>query len=223
MPDPRFYAKLDVGYFDNPKTADLVETHPRALIFHLRSILYCRQHLTDGQFPVRLVARLACATYCGGQCQGQCDVCASRIAGLVREVDERTYEVHDYLEHQDSAEDIAKRKTAGQRAAAARWGADRNAEGNAKERRGEERSSTRASGTRKKPVRAIPDDWKPTEAHAEYGRENNLDVSSEAFRFRNHAHTHDRRVVNWNAAFTNWLAKARPTEAVARGQQPEGW
>lgn len=161
MADPRFYAKLDVGYFDNPKTADLVETHPRALIFHLRAILYCRQHLTNGRFPVRLVARLACATYCGGQCQGQCDVCASRIAGLVREVDERTYEVHDYLEHQDSAEDIAKRKTAGQRAAAARWGGDGNAEGsakgnapanaegnaegNAKERRGEDIKSTRAN------------------------------------------------------------------------------
>lgn len=76
---------------------------------------------------------------------------------------------------------------------------------------------------RKRPARAIPDDWKPTEAHAEYGRENNLDVSSEAFRFRNHAHTHDRRVVNWNAAFTNWLAKAKPTETATRGQQPEGW
>lgn len=232
MADPRYYAKLDVGYFDNPKTTELLEERPRVLILHLRAITYCRQHLTDGTFPVRLVARLACASYCEGQCEGQCDricdVCMAVQHELFVNVNGKTAEVHDYLKHQDSVEAIEARKMAGKKGAAARWGdgngnAKGNADANAKERRGEERSSTRASGTRKKPVRAIPDDWKPTEAHAEYGRENNLDVSSEAFRFRNHAHTHDRRVVNWNAAFTNWLAKARPTEAVARGQQPEGW
>lgn len=155
MPDPRYYAKLDVGYFDNPKTTDLVETRPQALIFHLRAILYCRQHLTDGQFPVRLVARLACGSHCGSQCEGQCDVCASRIAGLVDRIDDRTYEVHDYLKHQDSGSDVARRKAAGQKAAAKRWDADgnadrnakgnanRNADSNAEERRGEERTNTR--------------------------------------------------------------------------------
>src|SRR5699024_2144086 len=47
MADPRYYAKLDVGYFDNPKTAELLEEHPRVLILHLRAITYCRQHLLE--------------------------------------------------------------------------------------------------------------------------------------------------------------------------------
>lgn len=83
--------------------------------------------------------------------------------------------------------------------------------------------ASRRNDGRKRPARAIPDDWKPTAKHQQYATEESLDLSSEAFRFRNHAHTHDRRVVNWNAAFTNWLAKATPVETVRRGQQPEGW
>ena len=156
MADPRYYAKLDVGYFDNPKTTDLLEANPRALILHLRAITYCRQHLTDGTFPLRLVVRLACASYCGSQCEGQCDVCAAVQCGLFSNVTATTADVHDYLEHQDSAESIKARKLAGKKGADARWGgangnanrnANSNADANAKERRGEERSSTRTRAT----------------------------------------------------------------------------
>lgn len=80
--------------------------------------------------------------------------------------------------------------------------------------------------TRKRPEKPIPDDWQPNDKHAKYATERNLDLAREAFTFRNHAHTHDRRCVNWNAAFTNWLAKAHPSKIAGtgtRGQQPEGW
>ena len=63
---------------------------------------------------------------------------------------------------------------------------------------------------RKRPARPIAKDWMPTAKHQEYADERNLDLTQEAFRFRNHAHQVDRRCVNWNAAFTNWLAKAYP-------------
>jgi len=146
MADPRYYAKLDVGYFDNPKTAELLEEHPRVLILHLRAITYCRQHLLDGTFPLRLVVRMACASYCGSQCEGQCDVCLGVLYGLFSSITATTADVHDYLEHQDSSESVKARKAAGKKGAAARWNgtdrnADRSANGNAKERRGEERSS----------------------------------------------------------------------------------
>ena len=238
MADPRYYAKLDVGYFDNPKTTELLEERPRVLVLHLRAITYCRQHLTDGTFPLRLVVRLACASYCGSQCGSQCDricdVCMAVQSGLFINVNGKTAEVHDYLKHQDSVEAIEARKMAGKKGAAARWGdadsnadrnADRNADANAKERRGEERSSTRANGTRKKNATTIPEDWKPTTQHAQQAEEKGVDLSSEAFRFRNHAISVDRRLVNWNAGFTNWLANAKPDQRTAptRGQQPEGW
>lgn len=236
MADPRYYVKLDVGYFDNPKTSELLEERPRALILHLRAIAYCRQHLTDGDFPIRQVARLACGSHCGSQCDGQCDFCAGVQCGLFVRVDDRTGRVHDYLEHQDSAEDISRRRTAAKRGAAARWdaksnagsNADRNADrnaksnagSNAKERRGEERSSP----VRKRPAHAIPDDWKPTVKHQEYASQNNLDLSTEAFRFRNHAESVDRRLSNWNAGFTNWLSKAKPDRSRSvNDKRPEGW
>lgn len=154
MADSRYFAKLDLGYFENPKVADLVEERPRVLILHLRAILYSREHLTDGRFPIRTVVRLAYASHCGSQCDGQCDYCAAVDAGLFVRINDRHAEVHDYLEHQDSAAKAAERKAAGQAGAAARWGlsedanrnakgnanrnANRNAKGNAEERRGEE-------------------------------------------------------------------------------------
>jgi hypothetical protein len=131
MPDPRHFAKLDLGYFDNPKIAGFLDDRPRVMILHLRAITYCRQHLTDGRFPVRLVVRLACASYCGSHCDGQCDYCAAEHAGLFVRDGDRDALVHDYLEHQDSADQVRARKTAGQSGAAARWGGKSNAKGNA--------------------------------------------------------------------------------------------
>lgn len=34
---------------------------------------------------------------------------------------------------------------------------------------------------------------------------------AEADSFRLHAETHDRHAANWNAAFTTWLKKAKPS------------
>lgn len=89
--------------------------------------------------------------------------------------------------------------------------------------KGSEVKGSEGEGTRKKRAHAIPDTWKPTTTHQKYAEEHNLDLSSEAFRFRNHAHSVDRRLSNWNAGFTNWLSKAKPVETQRRGQQPEGW
>lgn len=65
------------------------------------------------------------------------------------------------------------------------------------------------ASTRKRPARRIPDDWTPTESHWER-RHDGIDVELEAATFRAHAQANDRRCVNWNAAFTQWLLKARP-------------
>lgn len=235
MADPRFYAKIDVGYLTNPKVAELLDEQPGAILTHLAAILYCRQHLTDGIFPIRLVSRIASATYCGSQCESQCDFCAAVNANLLDRIDARQAEVHDYLKHQDSAEKVAKRKDAGQAGAAARWSkkkdadsnANRNADAiattNAEERRGEERTSS----TRKRAKHALPDDWKPNTKHQDYANENGVDLSSEAFRFRNHAHANDRRQVDWDAAFRMWLSKAVDFAPPKPKQRPvgipEGW
>lgn len=61
----------------------------------------------------------------------------------------------------------------------------------------------------------IPKDWVPTAEHITRAKSSNVDVYSEAENFRLHAETHDRRAVNWNAAFTTWLKKSKPAPADA--------
>jgi hypothetical protein len=51
-------------------------------------------------------------------------------------------------------------------------------------------------------------------------------LSTEAFRFRNHAIANDRRQANWDAAFNNWLGKAKPDPTQGGtivDRRPEAW
>lgn len=63
----------------------------------------------------------------------------------------------------------------------------------------------------------IPDDWAPTPEHQAKAKELNVDLLREAESFKAHAEAQDRRAVRWNAAFTQWLLKARPSP---RGAAP---
>src|SRR5690625_2645333 len=65
------------------------------------------------------------------------------------------------------------------------------------------------STSKKRPTK-LDDSWKPTESHEQTARENGIDLEREAATFRAYAEAHDRRLVNWNAGFTQWLLKARP-------------
>lgn len=72
-------------------------------------------------------------------------------------------------------------------------------------------------GKRKK-AHALPADWKPTESHIQLARDRGVNLGQEAQAFRWHAEANDRRVVVWNAAFSQWLIKARPGP-VAGGEE----
>lgn len=63
--------------------------------------------------------------------------------------------------------------------------------------------------TPRKPHTQIPHDWQPTDEHRAYATEHRLEINREALRFRNHAKTKDRRVADWDAAFTTWLDSSR--------------
>lgn len=67
---------------------------------------------------------------------------------------------------------------------------------------------------RRRPSRPIPDDFPDAELIAAERDKAllagfDLDAATEAERFRNHAHSTDRRCVDWTAAFRNWTLKAR--------------
>jgi hypothetical protein len=64
---------------------------------------------------------------------------------------------------------------------------------------------------RRKPSKLMPEDWKPNDAHREQARKRGVSAAFEGERFRNWVKANDRRYVDWDAAFRNWLMKATPT------------
>lgn len=90
-------------------------------------------------------------------------------------------------------------------------------------------SSSPSASRRRSPERPIPEDWKPTTSHQAYAEEHNLDLSTESFKFRNHAIANDRRQRDWDASFRMWLATAksyaaeRPKPRADRSHLPEAW
>lgn len=123
MADKRIWAKTDVGYLTNPKIADvLVESHA-AVILHLWSTLYSCQHLTDGLVSERLaIAAVSASTDDADMLVNarlwhrsghDCEMCPIVPAGKVV--------VHDYTEHNRTAESVGKVSAKRSEAATARW------------------------------------------------------------------------------------------------------
>ena len=57
----------------------------------------------------------------------------------------------------------------------------------------------------------LPSDWVPTAAHFDRAKAGRINIAAEVESFKLHAETHDRHAANWNAAFTTWIKKAKPT------------
>jgi hypothetical protein len=86
--------------------------------------------------------------------------------------------------------------------------------------------------TRRKPKRRLPTNWQPPQltefvanATAHWQPER---ITHEAEQFRNHAHSTDRRLADWDRGFLNWLLKAAEFDANRRtrhGADPSesGW
>lgn len=68
----------------------------------------------------------------------------------------------------------------------------------------------------------LPKEWTPTASHFTMAAERSINIGSEAEAFRLHAETHDRHAARWNAAFTTWLKKSKPSTA-SRPKNPDAW
>lgn len=77
-------------------------------------------------------------------------------------------------------------------------------------------SPTERGATRKRAAHPLPETWKPNAKHLEQALAKGLDVHSLATRFRNWAEASDKRYVNWDATFRNWIDREDPQPA----QQP---
>jgi hypothetical protein len=131
MSDPRLFIKLHNGFPEHPKTVGLTDKAFRGVI---ELWCYCSRNKTDGIvlkaqvsriIPPKTIRELIAAGY------------------LIDDGD--TMEMHDYLEHQESAEDIKNRRMA--RVEAGRLGGKAKANGLA---------SARAKG-KQTPSKPLPD------------------------------------------------------------------
>lgn len=80
--------------------------------------------------------------------------------------------------------------------------------------------------SRKRPAKPLPSDWRPSKEHIDRATAEGIDIKSEYRAFRAHAEANDRRQVNWNAAFTQWLInvpawkRAKPSLRLAANGEP---
>lgn len=67
----------------------------------------------------------------------------------------------------------------------------------------------------------LPAEWMPSQKHFDHAVSLGLDPKAELARFRDAANRKQRRLKNWNTAFTNWLKKAAEfaQQRQASGQQ----
>lgn len=151
--DRREYIRLDVGYFDNPKVAEVLDESPLAVALHIASMAHARQHRTDGVVSRKQLLRKVGAA--------ETDAKLLLDLGLWHDLGDGKVEVHDYAKHQETREEIEARSEAQRKNARKRWdnrrdtsrnadgtfhatgtpdgNATGNARGNAEDSRGEER------------------------------------------------------------------------------------
>lgn len=159
MADKRTFFKLDVGYFDNPKIQALMDENPRAVLLHAKCIAYARQHLTDGIVPIRVAMRTVAATDADGIAAGR--------AGLLTDMGDGNVRVHDYAEHNQTAEEVNRLSQRQSQKARSRWDTDGNATGTTSgnaagyaEKRREEEKTTSEIASDPDPI-GIDDDPRP--------------------------------------------------------------
>lgn len=159
MADKRAFAKFDVGYLDNPKMADVLDSSLHAICMHFASVLHCSQHLTDG-----LVAPKAMQRKVGGS---EADIQLLLTAGLWHEaghdceacheacpdIPENRVFVHDFLEHNRQAAEAKRVSKERSRVAKEGWEkrkADANSNANSMQSAMQDQSNCNAEREREK-------------------------------------------------------------------------
>jgi hypothetical protein len=214
--DGRLYAKFDLGMDEHPKIMLLTDKAFRALI---ESTLYARRQLTDGYLDQRVVERKW-----GPEVAAELSSNDPERPSWARV--EGGWMIHDFAEHQTTTLDIQAKREAGRKGGLAK--AERTAstplaggtevlQQNASKRLAKTETETETETRTTSPAdtspakgKKLPTDWTPNTAHIERASTKYLNLAEQAELFKLHAATHDRHAVNWNAAFTMWLTKAKP-------------
>lgn len=97
------YARLSNGLWLNDKVNELIERNPHAFAIWTLAISYCSDQLTDGRMNARAWRRIGA---------DQTDVLMLVTCRLVDRIDDDTWMIHDYLQHQNSRESVESEREA---------------------------------------------------------------------------------------------------------------
>src|SRR5699024_1385921 len=125
--DKRLWAKVDLGYFTNPKMSEVLDASSTAPLMHLASILHCAQHLTDGHASPRAIQRMSGGTDNDADLliqNGLWHAPGHDCAECPQPEDGKVY-VHNYLRHNRSSDDAKDKSEQASLAAQERWRKER--------------------------------------------------------------------------------------------------
>lgn len=115
------WIRIDTQMFENPKLLYLKEDKKfRAIVVHLEGMAYSGRHALAGYIPKAALRIIGAST---------ADANHLVDAGLW-DTAPGGWQIHDWAEHQMSAEDMEKRRERAQKGAAARWKRDNPDMGN---------------------------------------------------------------------------------------------
>lgn len=115
------WIRIDTQMFENPKLLYLKEDKQfRAIVVHLEGMAYSGRHALAGYIP-KAALRIIGATAADARRLVEAGLWNPAPGG---------WEIHDWAEHQLSAEDMEKRRERAQKGAKARWDRGRTRDGN---------------------------------------------------------------------------------------------
>lgn len=212
------YAKFDLGFAEHPKIIGLSNVAFRALV---ESVLYSRQHLTDGFIDARVVA---------GKGWGEAvdELTSNDPVKPSWQPVEGGFLIHGFADKQTTSGDIElmreQKRAAGKRSAEARkqqkmntistdrqQGVEHNGNTTSTEAQPETETETETlkSLSASKGLTGMREDWQPTQKSLDWSVKAvpGVDVEYQTQRFINYWLSNGKRMKNWDATWRNWMLK----------------
>ena len=214
----QLFARLALDYFDHPKIAALSSD---AIVAHLEMIVYARRYGTDGRIPNRIANRFG-------------SVSLNELASNDPERpsivihDDGSVTVHDYSDYQETRDQIeARRQVNAENGRRGGRPANRTANRTGTQSVSDSGSETKAEtetetdnppsvGVRAPARRArpLPDDWQPNTKHHQIATDRGVNLNDQAEQMRDWAKSKGETKKDWDAAFNNWLRRAKPDPTI---------